>query len=774
MTRKKLFAITLLIVLIASSVLMLTNVNPTKADAVPYFYPKSTIIQMFMNLYNQYPGIAHYESVGKTYNGNNIWLFAIGNPNGGRILWDGDLHGWEDIGTIMEYYFAQWLLTSGDPEAQRIVQNNYVMFIPVVNYDSVYTRQNADFYYSRYGTDLNRNFPTGWTSSSSSDSYSYSGPWPGSESEVQAMRFVFQAYHPNYYVNVHYGGDPILESDHGNSGQISYVFNRINQLSNQFGWSFPYTTKQGNWDEGYAVADAASFGANAFLFEMGSNTSPIYTTGDCYWHTAHSLSDVQNYFFPKTLPVLIAMAEASGGWTTSSSYYFSNNLNTQPTPTPVASPAYKQDQSQPTTAIGIWHFDEASGNVAYDSSGNQNQGAIINAGWTTGKTGSGLWFNGVPGYNAYVSIPSSSSLAGFSTGFSAEAWIYFNAVNKRETILNKYSAQNGQMGWFVDYNANSLELFTSQDGSSYTQAATSFTPISHTWYHIAITWQPNQPPSFYINGQFNPVTYSTGVTGSIYNNAAVPLLIGKCPYDNTRSFDGAIDEVYLYNYAITQNQIADDAGLSGSMVFSDDFSTQTFGAWSGTSMYPNNQVIYVSSASTYHGTPLAVFTTLGSGNHETAYAYKNIGSQSQLYASGHIYVMTSGIAQENARFYFIRFLSGGNNGDPVAFAGWRMVNGIVKWELLLRNGNGWISAYSDNSPSTQQWYSIELHWLENNNNGGGDLYVNGQQVATIRGINTAALGNVDTVLYGTGEAVNTQHTAIYAGSFAISTEYIDP
>ena len=564
MRKTKIIAIAAIAVLIASFSFSLAT---TKADSVPYFYTKNTDIQMFMNLYNQYPTIAHYESIGKSYDGNNIWLFEIGNPNGGRVLWDGDMHGWEDIGTQVEYSFAQWLLTSGDSEAQKILANNYIMFIPVVTNDWAYTRQNTDYQSSPYGVDVNRNFPVGWTWDDPSDSYSYHGPYPASEPETQAMHYVFQAYHPNYYVNVHYGGAPSLESDYGNTNQINNVFNRINQLSNQFGETFPYPTKMGNWGDGYAVADAANNGANAFLFEMADETSPIYTTGSCYWHTAQSMWDIQNYFFSKTLPVLIAMAEASGGWTTPSNYVLGSSAQAPantPAPAPTPTPQtvqYNQVQSS-TSAVGVWHLDEDKGNVAGDSSPNQNQGAITNAGWTSGKINSGLWFNGAPGYNAYVSIPSSNSISGFTAGFTGEAWIKMNNINNRETILDKYNAQSGQLGWFIDYNANSLEFFSSQDGSTYVQAATNFNPTKGTWYHIAVTWQPNQPPTFYINGQASPTTYNSGTISSIYNNAGVPLLIGKCPYDSSRSFDGAIDEVYIYNTAMTRIQISQDAGLS--------------------------------------------------------------------------------------------------------------------------------------------------------------------------------------------------------------------
>jgi hypothetical protein len=53
--------------------------------------------------------------------------------------------------------------------------------------------------------------------------------------------------------------------------------------------------------------------------------------------------------------------------------------------------------------VGYWKFDEGSGTVAYDSSGNNKTGTIVNAPtWVAGKLGSALDFNGI---DSYVKIP---------------------------------------------------------------------------------------------------------------------------------------------------------------------------------------------------------------------------------------------------------------------------------------------------------------------------------------------------------------------------------
>jgi len=48
--------------------------------------------------------------------------------------------------------------------------------------------------------------------------------------------------------------------------------------------------------------------------------------------------------------------------------------------------------------VGAWKFDEGSGTIAYDSSGNNNHGTIYGATWVDGKFGKALQFDGVDDY----------------------------------------------------------------------------------------------------------------------------------------------------------------------------------------------------------------------------------------------------------------------------------------------------------------------------------------------------------------------------------------
>lgn len=203
---------------------------------------------------------------------------------------------------------------------------------------------------------------------------------------------------------------------------------------------------------------------------------------------------------------------------------------------------------------------------------------------------------------------------------------------------------------------------------------------------------------------------------------------------------------------------------SPSLVFEDGFASGNFNAWSGTSTVPD-EAASVSSALPHQGAYSARFATNGNTGYEAAYCYETISSQSELYATGYFYASQSGIASENDRFYLVKLRS--NNSD-VAYAGWRIVGGVTKWTLMIRDGTGYATAYSSSSPAPNRWYSVQLHWVQNSAIGKGELYVNNVLICSITGRNTAALGSVILVRFGLAEVVNCGSTAVYCDDCRIS------
>jgi len=75
--------------------------------------------------------------------------------------------------------------------------------------------------------------------------------------------------------------------------------------------------------------------------------------------------------------------------------------------------------SNPTSFIADWKFDENGGTVAADSSPNGNTGELKEGTtWVSGKIGSALNFN-----NSYVDVSSSTSLNTITNAITLSAWV---------------------------------------------------------------------------------------------------------------------------------------------------------------------------------------------------------------------------------------------------------------------------------------------------------------------------------------------------------------
>jgi chitodextrinase len=211
--------------------------------------------------------------------------------------------------------------------------------------------------------------------------------------------------------------------------------------------------------------------------------------------------------------------------------------------------------SQGTTSglVAAYGFNEATGTTVADASGNGNTGTITNAAWTTGKYGAGLSFNGT---NALVTINDSASLR-LTAAMTLEAWVKMaSVVNQWEDIVYK-----GNDNYFLE--ATSSKNVPAGGGTFGTAGAavygTSALP-PNTWTHLAVTYD-GATLRLYVNGV---QVSSLARTGNIVTSTN-PLQIGGDSLFR-QYFNGIIDEVRVYNVALTAAQIQTDmnAAIGGS------------------------------------------------------------------------------------------------------------------------------------------------------------------------------------------------------------------
>jgi hypothetical protein len=255
-----------------------------------------------------------------------------------------------------------------------------------------------------------------------------------------------------------------------------------------------------------------------------------------------------------------------------------------------------------------------------------------------------------------------------------------------------------------------------------------------------------------------PASYGPGV-GYVFDSWETTGGISVSPNSQTTtvtvSGDGTLRAIYK---------------VASSFGFEDGFESGNFSAWSGIGS-SSGETSAVVNALAHHGVYSAKFTSDGSSTYEYTYCYRAISASSELYARGYFYVSQSGIVDSGDRFYFIQFRTG---TGYVAWAGWRRTSSGVKWELMIRHGTGYVSAFSASIPSLSQWYSVELHWKKDATNGMAELWINGTLACSMIGKDTTAYGDATTVRFGLPEIQQCSPTTLYCDCCKIATTYIVP
>ena len=92
------------------------------------------------------------------------------------------------------------------------------------------------------------------------------------------------------------------------------------------------------------------------------------------------------------------------------------------------------------------------------------------------------------------------------------------------------------------------------DGVNFIRPPNTFTPSVGQWHHFAVT-RSNSTYTFYADG----LSLGTATSTIVTPNASVPLTIGQA--ENLGHFDGRLDEIRIYDEALSSSQIQQLAGV---------------------------------------------------------------------------------------------------------------------------------------------------------------------------------------------------------------------
>jgi hypothetical protein len=226
-------------------------------------------------------------------------------------------------------------------------------------------------------------------------------------------------------------------------------------------------------------------------------------------------------------------------------------LTSSASPTSTATPTATVTPGAPTGLVASYNFNAGAGTTLIDQSGNNNNGTLTNGPtWTAnGKYGTALVFDGL---NDRVVVPDSNSLD-LTTRLTLEAWVYpTGAMSGWDTILMKEQPPGNLL--YVLYANGDTNVPNGRIwiGGEQAVQGTSVLPLN-TWSHLALTYD-GAMLNFYVNGQ---LVQSRPQTGSLPVTSAV-LSIGNNSIWPDEAFLGRIDEIRIYNEALSQQEVQTD------------------------------------------------------------------------------------------------------------------------------------------------------------------------------------------------------------------------
>jgi hypothetical protein len=195
-----------------------------------------------------------------------------------------------------------------------------------------------------------------------------------------------------------------------------------------------------------------------------------------------------------------------------------------------------------------WPFDDGSGTTAADTSGNGHNGVVNNASWTAGKVNSALSFDGTTSSVITTGIP-------LANIFSISAWV--NSAVSTQLAYSRIAETQYNGGLYLGTNAagsayqfivNTASGATGSCGAAYGCAIGG--TVSPGWHMVTGTYDGTIGRLYVDSALVASETFTSPP------NTNFRLTIGRYYGSNGFGWNGAIDEVRLYNTALTAAQVS--------------------------------------------------------------------------------------------------------------------------------------------------------------------------------------------------------------------------
>jgi hypothetical protein len=208
----------------------------------------------------------------------------------------------------------------------------------------------------------------------------------------------------------------------------------------------------------------------------------------------------------------------------------------------------KTSQAVHSGLVAAYGFEEGSGATTADASGNGLTGALTDPGWTRGKFGNALRFNGS---TSWVTVDDAAAL-NLTTGMTLSAWVRpLGDMPTWPTVIMKQRDEEFDYVLYANSDNGTASALIFSGGENGVVGGPSV--AEGTWTYLAATYS-DSTLSLYVNGTLA----ATQAVGPQISTSTGPLRIGGNDIWGSEQFDGLIDEVRIYNRPLSATEIGED------------------------------------------------------------------------------------------------------------------------------------------------------------------------------------------------------------------------
>lgn len=210
----------------------------------------------------------------------------------------------------------------------------------------------------------------------------------------------------------------------------------------------------------------------------------------------------------------------------------------------IASPSYAALDDK--SLVLYLSFDEGKGDTAEDSSTYGHDGDLIaNPTWVDGQFGGkALEFDGTKGQ--YVIVPINDTLQ-LREQFTVAFW-----VKRGDAQISawNYMVAGGSLKWAVIFNRDQTKTFVFTNSGGWGQRGVSNENQPQDWTHLTMIHDTESEVAIYYDGKKVGGGGKPGMVAEIDGS----VMVGA-RHHGLEFFTGTIDEVYLFNRTLTEDEI---------------------------------------------------------------------------------------------------------------------------------------------------------------------------------------------------------------------------